>query len=95
MRGRERRERERETSASPSPGFQHQECKVRFGLRQKKWRNDLNKGRLPFIQARRGDSQPNNQAECERDQGGFIFKGRFVEAIRETLVRQDVLGNLW
>ena len=28
------------------------------------------------------------------DQGGFIFKGRFVEAIRETLVRRDVLGIL-
>ena len=34
------------------------------------------------------------QAECKRGQGGFIFKGRFVEAIRETLVRWDVLGIL-
>ena len=34
---------------------------------------------VTFIQARRGDSQPNNQAECERAQGGFIFKGRAVE----------------
>ena len=32
--------------------------------------------------------------ESERDQGGFIFKGRFVEAIRKTLVRREVLGNL-
>ena len=48
---------------------------------------------MTFIQARRGGSQPNDQAEPERDQGGFIFKGRFVEAIRET-VRRDVLGIL-
>ena len=47
-----------------------------------------------FIQARRSDRQPNDQAECKRGQGGFIFKGRFVEAIRETLVRWDVLGIL-
>ena len=46
------------------------------------------------IQARRGDSRPNDQAEHERDQGGFIFKGRCVEAIRETVVRRDVWGNL-
>ena len=39
-------------------------------------------------------SLTNDQAESARDQGSFIFKGRFVEAIRETLVRRDVLGNL-
>ena len=31
---------------------------------------------------------------AERDQGGSIFLGRFVEAIREMLVRRDILGNL-
>ena len=31
---------------------------------------------------------------AERDQGGSIFIGRFVEVIRETLIRQDVLGIL-
>jgi hypothetical protein len=41
-----------------------------------------------------GRQSASNPAEPERDQGGFIFKGRFVEAIRETLVRQDVLGIL-
>jgi len=30
----------------------------------------------------------------ERDQGGSIFIVRFVEAIRETLIRQDVWGIL-
>ena len=47
---------------------------------------------MTFIQARRGSSRPNDQAEPERDQGGFIFKGRFVEAIRETLVRWGSFG---
>ena len=49
---------------------------------------------MTFIQARRGGSQPKEQAEPERDQGGFIFKGRFVEAIRETLVRRDSLVEM-
>ena len=30
----------------------------------------------------------------EKDQGGSIFVGRFVEVIRETLIRGDVLGLL-
>ena len=33
---------------------------------------------VTFIQARSGGGRPNDQAESERDQGGFIFKGRFV-----------------
>ena len=32
------------------------------------------------------------QAEHKRNQGGFIFKGRFVEAIREMLVRWGSFG---
>ena len=35
-----------------------------------------------FIQARRGDSWSNNQAEGAQDQGGFIFKGRFCGSNR-------------
>ena len=49
---------------------------------------------MTFIQARRGRRLPNDQAEHERDQGGFRFKGRFVEAIRETLVRRDSLVEM-
>ena len=41
-----------------------------------------------------GHSRPNDQAERARDQAGFIFKGRFVEVIREALVRWDILGDL-
>ena len=37
-------------------------------------------------------SLTNDQAESTRDQGGFIFKGRFVEAIRETSVRRVRFG---
>ena len=29
---------------------------------------------------------------AERDQEGFILIGRFVEAIREMLIRQDILS---
>ena len=39
-----------------------------------------------LFQARRGDSWPKDQAEHKRNQRGFIFKGRFVEETRETLV---------
>ena len=47
-----------------------------------------------MIRAGRGDSRPDDQAERERDQGGFMFKRRFVEAIREMVVRRDALGTL-
>ena len=29
---------------------------------------------------------------AERDQGGFVLIGRFVEAIRETSIRRDILS---
>ena len=32
---------------------------------------------VTFIQARSGGGQPNDRAERQRDQGGFIFKGRW------------------
>ena len=49
---------------------------------------------MTFIQARRDGRRPNDQAESGRDQGRSIFKGRLVEAIRDTFVRQDLLGIL-
>ena len=60
----------------------------------------MKKGRRPrrrqvtFIQARRGDGRSNDQAERARDQGGFIFKGRFAKALWENLVTRGVLGSL-
>ena len=47
-----------------------------------------------FIQARRGDSRPKTKLSAKRDQGGSIFIERFVEAIRETLIRPDILSIL-
>ena len=49
---------------------------------------------MTFIQARSGGGWPNDQAESGRDQGGSIFKGRLVEAIRDTFIRRDLLGIL-
>ena len=43
---------------------------------------------------KKGRQSASDPAEPERDQGGFIFKGRFVEVIREMLVRRVVLGIL-
>ena len=77
----------------PLPGFGTKNVRYSSGRGRKEGeRTSTEVGYL--IQARRGDSRPNNQAECKRDQGGFIFKGRFAEAIRETLVRWDVWGIL-
>lgn len=63
---------------------------MQFGPRQKRRRDDSKECRLPFLEASRGDSHLNDQAERKRDQGGFIFKRRFVKAVREMSVRQDV-----
>lgn len=46
-------------------------------MRQIRKEDDLNRDRLPFIQAKRGDSWSNDRAKHVRDQGGFLFKGRF------------------
>ena len=67
-------------------GIVRAEAEKKERRRQRRW--------VTFIQARRGDSESNDQAERERDQGGFMFKGRFVEAIREMVVKWDVLGSL-
>ena len=67
-------------------GIVRAEAEKKERRRQRRW--------VTFIQARRGDSESNDQAERERDQGGFMFKGRFVEAIREMVVKWDVLGTL-
>ena len=66
-----------------------------FGPRQKRRRDHLITGRLLlFRQGGAMVSLTNDQAESARDRGGFTFRGRFVEAISEMLVRRDVLGNL-
>ena len=56
--------------------------------------DDLNRSRLPLFRQGGATVSLTTRLSMERDQGGSIFIGRFVEAIRETLVRQDVLGIL-
>ena len=59
----------------------------------------MKKGRRPqrrqvtVIQARRGDSRSNDQAERVQDPGGFIFKGRFCRSDMEDLVRRMNRGG--
>ena len=59
--------------------------------RQKSRRDNLNGGRSPLF--RQGGATVSLTTRLSSREG-FILKGRFVEAIRETLVRRNVLGNL-
>ena len=52
----------------------------------------LNKSRLPLFRQGGATVGLTTRLSAERDQGGSIFAGRLVEAIRETLIRWDVLG---
>lgn len=72
----------------------NQFCKEWFEMRQRRKEDDLKGDRLPFIQAKRGDSWPNDRAEHARDEGGFIFKGRFAEVIAEVFSQAGILGIL-
>ena len=56
--------------------------------------DDLNRSRLPLFRQGGATVGLTTRLSAQRDQGGSIFIGRFVEAIRETLIRQDVLGIL-
>ena len=53
---------------------------------QQKW--------VTFIQTKRVTVGLTTRLSTERDQGVSIFIGRFVEAIRETLIKRDVLSIL-
>ena len=59
-----------------------------------KRKDDLNRSRLPLFRHGGVTVGLTTRLSAERDQGGSIFIGRFVEAIRETLIRRDVLGML-
>ena len=54
--------------------------------RQKR-KDDLNRSRLPLFRQGGATVGLKTRLSAERDKEGFIFKGRFVEAIRETLIR--------
>ena len=61
--------------------------------RGRKRKDDLNR-RLPLFRQGGATVGLRSRLSTERDQGGSIFIGRFVEAIKETLIRRDVLGIL-
>ena len=64
-----------------------------FG-RGRKRKDDLNRSRLPLFRQGGVTVGLTTRLSAERDQGGSIFVGRLVEAIREMLIRRDVLGIL-
>ena len=61
--------------------------------RQKR-KDDLNRSRLPLFRQGGATVGLTTRLSSERDQGGFILIGRFVEVISETLIRWDILGIL-
>ena len=66
---------------------------VRYSSGQgRKRKDDLNRSRLPLFRQGGTTVSLMTRLSVERDQGGSIFVGRLVEAIRETFIRQDVLG---
>ena len=66
---------------------------VRYSSGQER-KDDLNRSRLPLFRQGGVTVGLMIRLRAERDQGGSIFIGRFVEAIREMLIRRDVLGIL-
>ena len=62
--------------------------------RGRKRKDDLNRSRLPLFRQGGATVSLMTRLSVERDQGGSIFIGRFMEAIMETLIRRDVLGIL-
>ena len=62
-------------------------------MRQKR-KDDLSRSRLPLFRQGGATVSLMTRLSAERDQGGFIFIGMFVEAIRETLIRQYILSIL-
>ena len=57
-------------------------------------KDDLNRSRFPLFRQRMVTVGLTTRLSSERDQGVSIFIGRFVQVIRETLIRQNVLGIL-
>ena len=70
-------------------------CPIRYSSGQgRKRKDDLNRSMLPLFRQGGATVGLRTRLSAERDQGGSIFIGRFVEAIRKTLIRQDVLDIL-
>ena len=62
--------------------------------RGRKRKDNLNRSRLALFRQGGATVGLKTRLRSEREQGSSIFIGRFVEAIRETLIRRDVLGIL-
>ena len=60
-----------------------------FGEAEKKG-DDLKGGRLPLFRQGGVTVSLTTRLRAQEGSRGFIFKGRFVEVLRETLVRWDV-----
>ena len=81
------------------------ECEVKWALesintvryssgRGRKRKDDLNRSRLPLFRQGGATVGLMTRLSTEREQGGAIFVGRLVEAIRETLTRWDFWGYI-
>ena len=76
-----------------SPWGREESDTVRYSSGQgRKRKDDLNRSRLPLFRQGGTTVSLMTRLSVERDQEGSIFVGRLVEAIRETLIRRDVLG---
>ena len=75
----------------PFLGFGTKNVRYSSGHGRKR-KDDLNICRLPLFRQGGATVSLTTRLSAERDQGGSIFVGRLVEAIRETFIRQDVLG---
>ena len=76
-----------------TPGKQFKNIRYSSG-RGRKRKDDLNRSRLPLFRQGGVTVGLTTRLSTERDREGSIFIGRFVEAIKETLIRRDVLGIL-
>ena len=85
--------RESETSASLLLDFGTKNVRYSSGQGRKR-KDDLNRNTLPLFRQEGATVGLRTRLSVERDQGGSIFIGRFVETISETLIRWDVLGIL-
>ena len=56
-----------------------------------KRKDELNRSRLPLFRQGGATVGLSTRLSTEREQGGFILIERFVEVIRETSIRGDIL----
>ena len=61
--------------------------------RGRKRKDDLNRSKLPLFRQGGATVGLTTRLSLERDQGGSVLIGRFVEVIRETVIRRDVWGS--